>query len=201
MIKNIVFDIGNVLTDFRLMEFLHDKGLDGEMAKRVIMATVKTPYWDEFDKGAISEEEAMYAFAKGAPDIAEEIHKAFDDISNMVVPRDYAIPFLKELKAAGYHVYYLSNFSKKAYDECRESLSFLEEMEGGMMSFQEYIVKPNPVMYYRFLKRFSLVPEECVFLDDTPGNVTAAIESGMQGLVFTTKEQAVEDLRALGVRI
>ncbi|MBQ9321077.1 MAG: hypothetical protein IJ239_01770 [Eubacterium sp.] len=39
MIKNIVFDIGNVLADFRIMEFLTEKGLDVPTIKRVIKAT------------------------------------------------------------------------------------------------------------------------------------------------------------------
>lgn len=39
MIKNIVFDIGNVLADFRIMEFLTEKGLDVLTIKRVIKAT------------------------------------------------------------------------------------------------------------------------------------------------------------------
>ena len=46
----------------------------------------------------------------------------------MVTPRAYAIPWLQELKAKGYHVYYLSNFSHKAETECAEALNFLPEM-------------------------------------------------------------------------
>ena len=49
MIKNIVFDIGNVLTDFRYRGFLKDKGLDDAMIERVEKCTVNTSYWHEFD--------------------------------------------------------------------------------------------------------------------------------------------------------
>ena len=31
MIRNIIFDIGNVLADFRWREFLRDKGFDRDM--------------------------------------------------------------------------------------------------------------------------------------------------------------------------
>ena len=59
MIKNIVFDIGNVLTDFRYRGFLKDKGLDEAMIDRIEKCTVDTPYWHEFDRCAISYDEVV----------------------------------------------------------------------------------------------------------------------------------------------
>ena len=57
MIRNVVFDIGNVLTDFRWKEYMFDLGFDQAMVARIAAASVKTPYWDEFDRGAWTEEE------------------------------------------------------------------------------------------------------------------------------------------------
>ena len=51
MIKNIVFDISNVLAPFRYKEFLAEKGFDGSMIKRIIKASAMTPYWVEYEKG------------------------------------------------------------------------------------------------------------------------------------------------------
>ena len=51
MIRNIVFDISNVLAPFRFKEFLAEKGFDGTMIKRIIKASAMTPYWTEFEKG------------------------------------------------------------------------------------------------------------------------------------------------------
>lgn len=39
MIKNIVFDISNVLAPFRYKEFLAEKGFDAAMIKRIIKAS------------------------------------------------------------------------------------------------------------------------------------------------------------------
>ncbi|MBQ9061556.1 MAG: hypothetical protein IJ121_01825 [Eubacterium sp.] len=61
MIKNIVFDIGNVLADFRIMEFLTEKGLDVPTIKRVIKASVMNPYWGKFERGEVTEEETLQA--------------------------------------------------------------------------------------------------------------------------------------------
>ena len=50
-IKNVVFDIGGVLADFRFKEVLEEKGLDGPMIKRVLKASVMNPYWGMFERG------------------------------------------------------------------------------------------------------------------------------------------------------
>ena len=199
MIRNLIFDIGNVLTDFRWKEFLQDKGFDEEMIARIAAASVQNPLWCEFDRGTWTEEELMQAFVKEAPQLEKELHLAYDDIHGMVTPREYAIPWLQELKSKGYGVYYLSNFSKKAEVECSECLNFLPYMDGGILSYQEKLIKPDPAIYTLLLERYGLVAEESVFLDDTLANVEAARKLGIHGIWFQTKEQAEEELKRLGV--
>ena len=199
MIKNIVFDIGNVLTNYRWKGFLEDKGYDEEMIGRIAKASVMTPYWDEFDRGEWSEEETLKAFISVDPGIEKELREAYANIEEMVTKRDFAIPWIRELKEKGYRVYCLSNFSKKAYDECRAALGFLQELDGGILSYRERIVKPNPAIYNLLLTRYDLKADECVFFDDMERNVKAAIECGYHAFVFTTLEQAKADLQTLGI--
>ena len=199
MIRNIIFDIGNVLSDFRWKEFLLDKGFDKEMVERIAKASVLSPAWLEYDRGAWSDEEIMQAFITADPEIEQELHKAFDNVENMVTIRDYAIPWIEELKVKGYHIWYLSNFAHKTETDCPESLAFLPLMDGGILSYKEKLVKPDPAIYALLLARYGLLAEECVFLDDTLPNIKAAEALGIHGIHFITKEQAETELRALGV--
>lgn len=200
MIRNIVFDIGNVLTDFRWRGFLQDKGFDEAMIARIAKASVENPLWNEIDRGEWSFEELMQAFVQQDPEIEKELWEAFEDMEYLVTPRAYAIPWIKSLKEKGYGVYYLSNFSDKARKECAESLAFLPYTDGGILSYQEKLIKPDPAIYRLLLSRYGLAANECVFLDDTLRNVEAAQAQGMAGILFRTKEQAEEDLRGLGVK-
>ena len=102
------------------------------------------------------------------------------------------------LKACGLGVYYLSNYSKKAYDECGESLAFMRYMDGGVVSFRVGMTKPDPRVYELFLREYGLDPAECGFVDDTPENVEAAEALGFQGICFTTYDQLIEKLNELG---
>ena len=200
MIKNIIFDIGNVLTDFRWEDFLRDKGFDDEMIKRLAEACVYSEVWKEYDRGIWMDEEILDGFAANDPEIAQEIHLAFGDFKDLVTPRAYAIPWVKALKEKGYKVWYLSNFSNKATTECAECLGFIPYTDGGILSFRDKVIKPDAAIYELLLNRFGLVAEESVFIDDTLVNVEAAEALGIHGIHFISKEQTEEALSKLGVR-
>ena len=171
MIRNIIFDIGNVLADYRWKDFLRDKGFDDAMVDRIAKASVLSPYWNEFDRGEWDQDKIMAEFVKADPGIEKELHQAYDNIKGLVTPRSYAIPWIQELKAKGYGVYYLSNFSYKAYVECAEALDFLPYTDGGILSYLDKVIKPEKEIYDLLLSRYELKAEECVFLDDTLKNV------------------------------
>ena len=198
-IRNIVFDIGGVLADFRLMEFLAEKGFDAAMSRRIVKAAVLSPCWARFERGEITEEQALEGFAEADPAIRKELHEAFSSLAGLLTIREYAIPLVRRLKDGGYGVYYLSNYSRKAYDECGESLAFMPYMDGGLVSFRAGKTKPQPEMYARFLEEYALEPGECVFVDDSAENVEAARKLGFVGVVFASYEQLLEELERLGV--
>ncbi len=199
MVKNLIFDIGNVLADFRWREFLQDKGFDEKMVQRIADASVESELWREYDRGVMTDEEIVNSFIQRDTGIAEELHRAFDDFTNMVVMREYTIPWIKEWKTKGYQVYYLSNFPRKAEVECPDALEFLPYMDGGILSYQDKQIKPDRAIYELLLERYGLEAQECVFLDDTLANVEAARGVGIHGICFQSKEQAEEELRALGI--
>lgn len=199
MIKNIVFDIGNVLTDFRWADFIRDQGYDDAMVERIAQASVKSPEWNELDRGVWTDEEIINAFVKKDPEIEADLRKVYSDVTEMVTPRSYTIPWIQELKAKGYKVYYLSNFSRIAHVQCTEALAFLPYTDGGILSYQDKIIKPDPQIYQLLVERYGLVPEECVFIDDLQTNVDTAKACGYEGIVFVTKEQVEEEFYKLGV--
>ncbi|MCR5753334.1 MAG: HAD family phosphatase [Acetatifactor sp.] len=197
MIRNIIFDIGNVLTDFRWEGFLLDKGLSHDIVDRIGNATVRSKEWSEVDRGVWSLEELLEAFIRNDPSLEKEMRFAFDDFTGMVTPREYAIPWVQELKKKGFDVYYLSNFSEKAKKECSDALNFLPYMDGGILSYKEKMVKPDPAIYKLLMERYGLKAQESVFLDDTLANVEAARLVGMHGIHFKSKEQATEELEKM----
>lgn len=199
MIKTIIFDIGNVLVGFEWKKYLEGFGFTAEVTERISKATVLSPQWDEFDRGAMDDEEIIQAFVKNDPEIELEIRKICENVHDMLTRKEYAIPWIQEFKRKGYKVLYLSNFSRKAEKECADSLDFIPYMDGGIMSYKYHLIKPQPEIYLTLLKEYELMAEECVFLDDRQDNCQAAEKLGIHAIVFTTKEDAEKQLQRLGV--
>lgn len=200
MVKNIIFDIGNVLADFCWRDFFAGFGYGEDTLEKLADATVRSSVWDEVDRGVWSDEELVEGFVRKDPSLETELRRIFENVHGMVVKRDYAIPWIKNLKEAGYRCYYLSNFSHKAHTECADALDFLEYMDGGILSYRDKVIKPDTAIYELLLDRYGLKAGECVFLDDTEKNLVTAGEMGIHTILFQNREQAVKELAALGVR-
>lgn len=194
MIKNVVFDIGNVLAGFAWENFFKSFGYSEEVLKKLERATVKSSFWNEMDRGKMDTEEILDAFIENDPSIEPEIREVFRDISGMITRYDYAVNWIQEVKAKGCKVYIISNFARKAHEDCIGALDFLEEADGAILSYQVQLIKPSPEIYQLLCSRYGLKPEECVFIDDMPVNVEAAMNQGMKGIVFSSLTQAKQEL-------
>lgn len=199
MITTIIFDIGNVLADFAWEAHFKSFGFGDEAVSRIAAATVRHPLWNEYDIGKMSDEELAAAFVANDPEIEADIRKVLSDFTTIVTRNDYAIPWIEALRGAGYRCLYLSNFSRRAHKECAAALDFIPHMDGGILSYQEEVIKPMPEIYRLLIDRYGLNPEECVFLDDTPRNLEGAAKFGIHTIHFQSQAQAMEELRALGV--
>lgn len=199
MITTIIFDIGNVLVDFCWEDYLDGFHFAPDIREKVAEATVLNGAWNEFDRGGSGEEELIEGFVRNAPEAEKEIRLFCRDIHDMLRNRESTIPWIKELKSRGMKVYYLSNFSQKAARECAHVLDFIPYTDGGILSYEEKIIKPYPEIYELLIKRYGLIPKECVFFDDREDNCETARKLGMNAFCFTTKENAVEELKKLGV--
>ena len=198
MIKNIVFDIGGVLTNFRPYGFLADEGYSLVMQERLMNATFGNPSWGEYDLGNLSEDTILNLLIASDPELEDDIRDIARDLSRMILPVDFAIPWIKDLKARGYMVYYLSNYSEKAIRDTKDkALSFLPYLDGGIMSCFVHSNKPDTGIYNALLEKYDLKPEECVFLDDTPHNLVTAEKLGFYTIEVRKHRQAAGDLEEL----
>lgn len=151
--------------------------------------------WVEADRGVRNEEEILQSFIDNDPEYEKEIRNAFEDMGFTIHTFSYTRIWLKYLKKRGYKIYYLSNFSKPLYDRCKEELSFLDLMDGGYMSWQVKMLKPEPEFYQKLLKDFKIDPAKAVFLDDVLDNIAEARIQGINAVHFKGKKEAVQTLQ------
>ena len=199
MIKNIVFDIGNVLAAFDWEGTLRRMHLPEEEYESIADAVYRSSDWNEMDRGVLTTEEVIQRFCRKIPQYEEDIRKAIADYSGTIRQYPYTKELIRLLKEKGCRVYYLSNYGAYALEETKDQLDFTELMDGGLYSFEMQMIKPNRWLFMELLHRYGLKADETVFFDDNPKNAGAACEVGMKGITFTGYEAAKEKLKELGV--
>ena len=112
---------------------------------------------------------------------------------------DYAVPWVKELKAKGLKLYVLSNWPEHIYKQRGNKLDFLDLVDGYCLSFQEHLNKPDAEAFLNLMGKYGITAEETVLIDDTKANIQAAKKLGIHGILFTDYERAREELKRLGV--
>ena len=188
MIKAVVFDIGNVMVDYDWRKtLLLDLGMTEEQADALGEAVFENPYMNEYDRGALPDREVIEIFCKANPDMEKEIRFAFEHMPETLTEFPDSPKLIRALKKAGYQVYYLSNYSESNFRIAREQFQFLKEVDGGVVSWQEKITKPEPGIYQALLSRYGLKPEEVLFFDDLPRNIKGAKKAGFHTWQVTTK--------------
>ena len=172
MIRNIVFDMGNVLIRFDPDRFMDKAGVKGQADRDLIRRELfQSVEWAQMDLGVLREETAEPLVLDRIPE------RLRDTVSGLI--RHWAddretIPgmteLLKELKGSGYALYLLSNASVMQHQYWpRFEMSRL--FDGKMISCDVKLVKPQPEIYLRLLQDFRLRAEECFFIDDNPGEI------------------------------
>lgn len=198
MIDTVIFDIGNVLTEWHWRDSFSQM-FGEDLVEPLADATVRSPEWFELDRGVLSEEEVTALLTKNAPQYAAQIGRIVQESHDFVTVFPYAANWLKALKAAGYKVYILSNFSEFGFNRAKPRFDFLQYADGALISYEVKQVKPDRIIYEMICEKYGIVPENAVFLDDRLENVEAAIDFGMQSIQVITKEQTDAALHALGV--
>jgi FMN phosphatase YigB (HAD superfamily) len=189
MIRNIVFDIGNVLIGFRPEDFL-DKSGYSESEKGIILRDIfRSSEWQQIDSGDLSTEEAIERIAARSSMKRHEIASIFDLRMKIFYPIDGNIKLLPSLKERGFKLYFLSNFPSDIFDDVFNGYPFFNYFDGGLISARVKASKPDKKIFEILLEKYSLDPNECLFIDDIAVNVQTAIMVGMRGIYLSVPSE------------
>jgi 2-haloacid dehalogenase len=200
VIKAIVFDIGGVLLDWN-PRHLYTELFDGDdEAMERFLADVCSPAWNlSLDAGRPFAEgvaELCWRFPQQAALITaydlrweDMVRGAFED----------TVDLARELKANGFPLYALTNFSCEKMALVRPRYDFFTLFDAMVVSGEIGIVKPDPAIYRHLLERFDLVADETLFIDDSAVNVAAAAAAGLRATHSQSAPQLSAELRRSGL--
>ena len=193
MIRNVVFDMGNVMIYFRKQDFLDQAGVEGEDRKLLERAVFDSLEWARLDRGSLLEDEAERLMCARLPErLHDKVHYFVYDWDKPLRPVRGMAPLVRELKAKGYGIYLLSNAASRQHDYWPD-IPGSECFDGTLISADVQLTKPEREIFELFFDQFSLNPDECVFIDDATMNAEGAYRCGMHPIVF---HDDVGELRA-----
>ena len=188
MLKNIVFDLGNVLVKFDSNELIYSFFNEGQ-------EEVKSFYfdslWDEYDQGLYSVEEMIEKGVKQFPELELNIKELMYHWTEFVIPLKDNVAYIKDLKRFGYKVYILSNIPEDDTKYLR-SCGVFDNIDGGVFSYEYKKIKPDPEIFHILLKKYDLKASECLSLDDRKDNVVAASNLGFETIEVKDSSKVID---------
>lgn len=203
MIKNIIFDMGNVLLGYDADYIVSHFTDDPDDHARLLAAIFRAPEWTMADANTITEDD-FYALLPGRlpAGLLPTGQKAFREwhYHNRRIPEAEAL--VDDLHAAGYKLYLLSNASLR-WDLYWRDYHALAALDGHIVSSHVNAVKPDPAIYRTLFDTYGLLPSECYFVDDLSANIEGGRRMGMDGFVFDRfqYDELRADMQAKGILI
>lgn len=202
MIKNVVFDIGNVFVRWSPPEVIRrcfDLAPGGaENWERTVL--LRSPLWLRLNRGELTQAEAELAYqAEHGLTQAEAAALLFHAMDHQE-PVDGTEALARRLQSAGYRLFALTDNVREIVAHLKSRYQFWRLFDGAVVSAEVGMLKPHDGIFRHLVDTFGLEPAETVFLDDVQGNVDGAMRVGLQARLFTTAERCERDLQALGLR-
>ena len=187
MIKNVIFDFGNVLATFD-PRGLASKFVASETDAVVLADTIFDARWADYDGGRTTYEEHLSETLKRLPPRLHEAAKiVFSGWHGELTPIKNTIGLVADLYGRGFGLYILSNAPVEFSDRARENYPVTKMFDGAVYSAEIKMDKPHAPIYRHLLDTYGLDPEECLFIDDKPENVAGAQALGIHAVVYNYK--------------
>ena len=201
MIKNIIFDLGNVLLKFQPSEFLLRFTNDVEYIDQFVAKIFRSSTWMDLDRGTISLEIAKNNFISKYPKEKAFLTLFFNHWMEMLTPIEENVKVLKGLRDLGYKTYILSNFIKETFTFIQNNYDIFQLFDGQIISGFEETIKPEKAIYELLLSRYNLLPEESLFIDDVLFFLKPAKKLGMKTIWNKPETDLQEELRKFNILV
>lgn len=202
MYKNVIFDFGGVVVDFNPRNFLMDRFMNKHAEEIVYDLTFGSHEWQDLDRGTITRAVANRIMLENAAHVNRtfEVQTVIEEWASMLRTKKTTVKIMRELKDAGYRLYYLTNIPVDIMDELRQR-DWFALFDGGIASCDVHLCKPEPEIYTTLMQKCNLAYDESIFVDDNKINAQAAYNLGITGILYKNPKSFQRALGACGIQL
>lgn len=196
----VVFDIGNVLVRWDPHPAIAAAVGEAEATRFLGATDFDFAAWNHAqDAGrpwSVAEDEATRSYPHWREHI---LGYRTHFTSSLLGPIPSTVAVLEELHAHGVPLFALTNWSAELFPHARGRYDFLALFDDIVVSGSEGVAKPEPAIFDILGRRIGHPLDRCVFIDDSPANVAAAKEAGLDVILFSDTGHLRDDLRRRGL--
>lgn len=202
VIKNIVFDIGNVLLRWEPLYIITKNFSDIIDPVPLACQIFESDIWRDLNLGKITEEEAIALYSSNLEEITvQQLTDLMKTVKISLTPVTGSLELLKNIYNSSISLYSITDNVQEIMSFLRNKYDFLKVFRDIIVSSEVGVLKPSKTIYLHLINKYQLIPDETVFIDDLSKNVEGANLVGMHGIHFSTAHDCKIKLRQLGVNI
>ncbi len=200
MIKNIVFDVGNVLVVWDPASVVA-KIFPDENTEELTKAIFKSDLWFDLNLGRLTIPEAIKRYERTLGFEVTILDHLLDEVKKSLLPIPESFLLLNQLHEAKYSLFALTDNIREFMVYLQATYDFWPKFKGIVVSAEVGFLKPAPEIYDFLLKKFALNAKETLFIDDLLPNILGAKRLGMQGIQFINTSQCILEMKKLNVAL
>lgn len=189
-IKNIIFDIGGIVTEETgAKAFTHLSKMEIKVLDNIVFYDKR---FNEVIKGNLSSKEYTEQLIKENSQYENEIKEMLNPKKQDIYDKinQGVVDLLYKLKEK-YHIYFLSNMIDITYDYLER---ILNDFDGGVYSFIEHTKKPDEKIFLTLINRYNINAKETIYFDDKIRNIEVASKLGIKAIKFETIEDVINNI-------
>ena len=173
------------------MEFFQDE----QIVEDLYHLFFKTDLWNQYDQGLLNGDTLKQKAIARMPQYQNEIESMIPAWASYVRPIESSVDLVRFCQEKGLKTFILSNIPQDCHIYFQKHYGFFDQMDGGIWSYQDHLIKPDPKIYELLLSRYALKAQECLFIDDHIENLVEAQKHGIHTIHCTHVENLPQQVK------
>lgn len=198
-IKNIVFDIGNVMVKWSPVDIIKNTFGESANVEAWLKHIFQNETWLELNRGELSEQQAMEIYLANSPITQDQARLLFKQVkeTQSLLETHRLLPTLQK----NYSLFALTDNIHETVRYLKQRYDFWDYFAGIVVSAEIGHIKPHPEIFQHLLKHYDLKVNETLFIDDVLPNVLGAQAVGLHAFQFIDLDDCKKQLQQFGIEI